>query len=620
MDPLQAQCYSRAQVELQELFREISEHGQVTQKELKTRLLPFTAGDAKRDLEELIDEVKHRHQALNEQDFVRVMWKKMYLSHVIYASKNQNQRPSGSVVSMVAASGPEDAASDDTVWNIPLSHVIVSIKRRSQMKQFAHYYASRGITGADHLTSEGKRSPPRNYMRSSPILRKAITTRSPQHGPITALRHQNAAAYELVAIVYDGETRRMESKILFTCQKSPLLTCCSPFYCMAFIKTLGNYVFGSSHFMLRLHQQWKAYELSPRRTMNEEEKSLRFYRNWEPPPELISDTLFMKKLDDTGLRNTTTASVSTTMFTACTERRIYQWTLDAEPIESNQASTPSHDRRQNVIPVHPHNEGDCFGFIGGTKLAECPKNFVELAGVRELGSGMNFVIALNGHGELYSWGDGAIVDSVDTPCRILPSLFQEQRILKLSCGAHHVLVTSEFGIVFGFGSNAYGQLGIGPPNGKWSSRDPVQIPLPAKQTFVDVACGSDHSIVLGTSGQVWAFGNNWHGQLGFDPVSTDSGCVYDPTLVVQLKERAYLICANQETTAMATETGKILTCGRCIPSGIASVCGLVAKWELQAFEVSEDKAACPESKTTSPSKKAVYSCVARVDNGKSARS
>jgi hypothetical protein len=225
MDPRQTKCFVKAQAELQELFREISSQGHVGWLELQTALLPFTAGDARNDVLELVEDMKLKQTTLNEQEFIRVMWKKMYYGNVMYTDKyRESKRKAGTGYGAV-----ED---EDAVFNIPLAHVIVSIKRRSQLKQFAEYYASRGISGAGHLTAEAAGGEARAHIETSPTRRRSPRhAHSPRHlrrrrkacmldksiaASISSLRELTSSAYGVVACVFDPEERTMRSLTLFS--------------------------------------------------------------------------------------------------------------------------------------------------------------------------------------------------------------------------------------------------------------------------------------------------------------------------------------------------------------------------------------------------------------------
>ena len=64
-----------------------------------------------------------------------------------------------------------------------------------------------------------------------------------------------------------------------------------------------------------------------------------------------------------------------------------------------------------------------------------------------------------------------------------------------------------------------GQLGLG---NRINSPifQPVKIPSNISGNCIDIACGSDHNIVLGENNSLWAFGAGALGQLGLGPKPT----------------------------------------------------------------------------------------------------
>lgn len=219
MDPQQSRCYAQAQRELQELFREISSQGQVSANELQASLLPFTAGDVRNDVLELIDELRRRQpkSSVDEQEFIHVMWKKMYLSHLTYSSKS---RPSSALSTNNKGGGGEYQEAE---FNIPLAHVIISIKRRSQLKQFANYYASRGISGADNLTeaapvTESTTSGGRHHgpAASNPMRQRRRRVCFDRNLPIpVASLRAHTSSCKVVVCVFDPDERMMQTLQLF---------------------------------------------------------------------------------------------------------------------------------------------------------------------------------------------------------------------------------------------------------------------------------------------------------------------------------------------------------------------------------------------------------------------
>ncbi|KAF1329366.1 E3 ubiquitin-protein ligase herc4, partial [Globisporangium splendens] len=186
--------------------------------------------------------------------------------------------------------------------------------------------------------------------------------------------------------------------------------------------------------------------------------------------------------------------------------------------------------------------------------------------------------------------------------------------MRIACGLNHVVVGTETGVAHSWGSNAYGQLGHGKSCSLIDPvvREPTAIKLPglasttsSKFVVLDVACGDDHSVLLVDSGVVYCFGNNWQGQLGLNPEFTETGCVCEPPRVDLFPDkdlssesvdsnrqsqapsaRVYLLSVYGSTTAAVTTQGDVFVWDQCVPTGPESVCGHVSRWEPQRLEMS----------------------------------
>jgi hypothetical protein len=91
-------------------------------------------------------------------------------------------------------------------------------------------------------------------------------------------------------------------------------------------------------------------------------------------------------------------------------------------------------------------------------------------------------------------------------------------VVAVAAGSSHSLALSTTGQVYAWGSNFFGQLG----NGTTTDADlPVAVDLPAGVRITAIAAGGDHSLALTTTGQVYAWGANTDGQLG-DGTTTDA--------------------------------------------------------------------------------------------------
>ena len=84
-------------------------------------------------------------------------------------------------------------------------------------------------------------------------------------------------------------------------------------------------------------------------------------------------------------------------------------------------------------------------------------------------------------------------------------------VKSVSCGSQHTLVLTDFG-VYAFGSSRFGQLGVGKE--VVLSRNPLIITELVNKDIVKVECGQYHSLAISSSGLLWTWGWNLFGQLG----------------------------------------------------------------------------------------------------------
>ncbi|CAB4378260.1 unnamed protein product [Rhizophagus irregularis] len=96
---------------------------------------------------------------------------------------------------------------------------------------------------------------------------------------------------------------------------------------------------------------------------------------------------------------------------------------------------------------------------------------------------------------------------------------------KVVCGLRHVVCLNKEGKCFGWGSNKYGQLTkFDKDNNEKSHKkkketlyfEPVRIFHDLNLRVINVACGQNHTVVLTSDGELYTFGLNKYGQLGYD--------------------------------------------------------------------------------------------------------
>ncbi|WP_445340033.1 RCC1 domain-containing protein [Bifidobacterium sp. ESL0825] len=166
-------------------------------------------------------------------------------------------------------------------------------------------------------------------------------------------------------------------------------------------------------------------------------------------------------------------------------------------------------------------------------------------------------LALGSDGNVYAWGyndSGQLGNGTtsysgqSTPVRVktpdrstYPDLPADFTYLQVSAGYQHSLALGSDGNVYAWGWNNYGQLG----NGTSSNRNtPVRVKtpdrktypdLPADFTYLQVSAGYYHSLAMGSDGNVYAWGDNQYGQLG-DGTSTTR---YTPVRVKTPDRKTY---------------------------------------------------------------------------------
>ena len=87
------------------------------------------------------------------------------------------------------------------------------------------------------------------------------------------------------------------------------------------------------------------------------------------------------------------------------------------------------------------------------------------------------------------------------------------RVLQVACGEEHALLLTPEGVLYAFGSNADGRLGIGDRSISLRSM-PTLVPDLASCPVVGISCGAGHSAAVSASGDLYTWGQGRHGALG----------------------------------------------------------------------------------------------------------
>ncbi|CAJ0643203.1 10344_t:CDS:2 [Entrophospora sp. SA101] len=151
--------------------------------------------------------------------------------------------------------------------------------------------------------------------------------------------------------------------------------------------------------------------------------------------------------------------------------------------------------------------------------------------------GWAFTILVEENGNVYSFGKGLFGELGCGENNIIINKSKKVEsisyIEKVVCGLRHCIALTKDGSCYGWGSNKFGQLGLGndseeisqqlgkkQPNTYYSPKNIVIFNDCYNYDnnglfIIDVACGQNHTAVLTSKGEIYTFGLNKYGQLGY---------------------------------------------------------------------------------------------------------
>lgn len=171
--------------------------------------------------------------------------------------------------------------------------------------------------------------------------------------------------------------------------------------------------------------------------------------------------------------------------------------------------------------------------------------------------GAEFTVVLTVSGRVLTFGCGkwgalgqGALGSSSRPMPIIG--VQNRRFFRVAAGECHCLAIAEGGDVFEWGNQYHAHN-----NSADILRTPQQVVLPIKA--VHVACGADHSVVLGLSAEgvsVYTWGCSNHGQLGYFYSNKDN-TQREPRRVEGLQGVPDKLAAGRAYTAVLMKSGEI---------------------------------------------------------------
>ena len=183
-----------------------------------------------------------------------------------------------------------------------------------------------------------------------------------------------------------------------------------------------------------------------------------------------------------------------------------------------------------------------------------------LINIKSISAGGFHFATLDFDGNIFTFGSneyGTLGIGVDK--HTLPSTCEPQRVdlppcEQISCGDNFTICLCEDGLVYSFGINNDGQLGLGNTEESYSSPQMIE----ALQDVEFIECGSYHTFCKTKNGKVFCWGYNGQGQLGLENTVKHSSPILCSSLVneaiVDIK------CGSYHTLSL-TENQNVLSCG-----------------------------------------------------------
>ncbi|XP_043556764.1 X-linked retinitis pigmentosa GTPase regulator isoform X1 [Chiloscyllium plagiosum] len=154
-------------------------------------------------------------------------------------------------------------------------------------------------------------------------------------------------------------------------------------------------------------------------------------------------------------------------------------------------------------------------------------------------------------GAIFTFGKSKFSDNV-------PSKFwlKNDKAISISCGDEHTAFVTENGKLYIFGSNNWGQLGLGTKN---TVNKPTCVKALKSEKVKLTACGRNHTLVFTEQGNVYAAGDNSEGQLGLG--DTEARTVFQRVEFFTNHKKIKLLAAGSNISAALTENGKLFMWG-----------------------------------------------------------
>jgi len=186
----------------------------------------------------------------------------------------------------------------------------------------------------------------------------------------------------------------------------------------------------------------------------------------------------------------------------------------------------------------------------------------QLAEITDIACGYLHTACLDRSGNVWVFGDASYgqlgfktkLEIAPWPTRVpnpLPS------ISFVHCGTHHTVCLDQArSAIWVFGSNEFGQLGLGDDDEKYFQ--PIRIVPPSNKSIDLVTCGGNFTMIMDSEGKVFATGCNELGELG---LGSDAKKIMSFTEMKEAPSHIKIISAGWNHTVILNEAGELFSCG-----------------------------------------------------------
>lgn len=191
--------------------------------------------------------------------------------------------------------------------------------------------------------------------------------------------------------------------------------------------------------------------------------------------------------------------------------------------------------------------------------------------VIEVACGSHHSMALTTDGEIFAWGQNNCgqIGSGSTTNQPAPRKVSAgigtRKCIAISCGQTSSMAVLDNGEVYGWGYNGNGQLGLG---NNVNQANPNRVANLQGTVIVKVVCGYAHTLALSDEGVLYAWGANSYGQLGIGNKANQ----VSPVKIAPEIGRVVEIAASHynHISAALTQSSKVYMWGQCRGQSVTS--------------------------------------------------